>query len=1179
MKFRAMFFRTTAMLLCLFLVGSAFVQLPVSAAADLNETEAPCFRWDIDFNKMASVEDNGGSDEYTLKASNDKFKLLPSPTDPSRAVMGIENYRGNFRVNDVGDTLDDCASFVVEADMYFASFPHGAKTTADDTTANQYPLSLITWVTSTPAVYRSFRVDEEGYLCTAPNDASRTNLQLPLAEWFTLRFLIDPTEGYYEVILITDEGEESFIYNFSTGVDVNNSFIRFFDGYYFFDAYVSRISVYSLTDSISIFREASADYYGYQVKPVTDGTFDIRFLSTLAPDSFTADGVSASYTGAGYELITLWSKNGKPRSESVTVSLSEAYRTILADGQPYAAPDGDYLVATALYGVDATRGRLEFVVRPYIVLPGGSVLYGTATVLCWDGETDGNGCPVLTESDQSSPYTLMPSDDTFVGFRKGVGTNKTDESSPNGDENVMYIKDMPGTDYYRASYVKFSLTDVGMTRAENAARIYLRLYCGASPTETEMTEEELAAGGAFVNLYGTTADWDEDTLDSTNYQDVTVLETVSEEEIFAKGEWLIVDVTDYVKFHAADGAVSFMLDKGTAKSMTTTPSFRTKEYLYYEPQLVVYPTMYNHEVMLNKSNNEGYEPWSYARAIVDKWMNESYDNAYGEGPLDYSLTDVDRSSPNGAYTIASPFRFNRMSNGVQTQIYLRSVESLAQKAGYSASATIQPTYSKYGGITNAGITGEATGFFHTEQIGGREFIIDPLGYPYFAVGMNTVELGATDAQKEAALNKYGSAEKFYQQVTDELLSLGINTVYGGDWEELLATDRITSVVNVSSISGYMSSLKLGDPTGAQKFLYNNTMNVFDPDFVTFSNNRYKETIGAYANNPRILGYTSDNEIPYESDMLYRYLTIDPFDTRNAFSYATAWTFLMARTGKSNPSVDDITDELLEEFKCFVYDRYYQVITGALEYAGAKQMYLGNRINGENRTCKGYLRAASQYVDILTVNLYGGPQPPADTIEIMYRYAKKPILVTEFYAKAIDGVDLNGIPLMNQINAGWIVEDQEMRGAHYENYALRLLEARCCVGWTWYRFRDNDQRVYADAAGNLYVDYEISNGAILSFIKVGKLNADGSYAIDEDLLGMIASVDLMKTGDPYRQFVTDIAESQLTVIHKGEHGGDQSNNGSNKGLYDNRMNIYDPLADAYLRVKDHIMGLVRYFDEK
>ena len=78
MKFRAMFFRTTAMLLCLFLVGSAFVQLPVSAAADLNETEAPCFRWDIDFNKMASVEDNGGSDEYTLKASNDKFKLLPS---------------------------------------------------------------------------------------------------------------------------------------------------------------------------------------------------------------------------------------------------------------------------------------------------------------------------------------------------------------------------------------------------------------------------------------------------------------------------------------------------------------------------------------------------------------------------------------------------------------------------------------------------------------------------------------------------------------------------------------------------------------------------------------------------------------------------------------------------------------------------------------------------------------------------------------------------------------------------------------------------------------------------------------------------------------------------------------------------------------------------------------------
>ena len=52
---------------------------------------------------------------------------------------------------------------------------------------------------------------------------------------------------------------------------------------------------------------------------------------------------------------------------------------------------------------------------------------------------------------------------------------------------------------------------------------------------------------------------------------------------------------------------------------------------------------------------------------------------------------------------------------------------------------------------------------------------------------------------------------------------------------------------------------------------------------------------------------------------------------------------------------------------------------------------------------------------------------------------------------------------------------------------------------------------------------------------------------------------------------------IAVLVKGEYGGDNSNNGSNKGIYDNDMNLYQPLADAYARVDKHIMGLVNYFD--
>ena len=548
-----------------------------------------------------------------------------------------------------------------------------------------------------------------------------------------------------------------------------------------------------------------------------------------------------------------------------------------------------------------------------------------------------------------------------------------------------------------------------------------------------------------------------------------------------------------------------------------------------------------------------------------------------DGYSTFNLTEVDNTKATGAYITPIQWRAGRMGNQVNYKIYIRSIESLADKEGYNAASTEAPVYDEYGGITNAGFRGNATGYFHTEIIGGRTYIIDPLGNPYFAVGMNTVERGATDNQKNASVQKYGSEDAFYEGVTADFNRLGINTVWGGDWTEMIEESRVNTVSGFSCASGYMSTLRLTNSNSSVKFKHNNTMNVFDPDFISYCYNKVKTVTAGYTDDPRILGWTSDNEISAQDTMLYDYLTVDATAPENAFSYAAAWTFLKVRTGKANPTTDDITTALAEEFKAFVYDRYFRVVTGAMDEAGVKQMYLGNRIHSENRTSEGYLRAASQYVDILTVNLYGGPEPPVDTIEYMYQYSGKPIIVTEFYAKAADAVDMNGIPLMNQNNAGWIVETQEDRAAHYENYVMLLLESRCCVGWTWYRFRDNDQRVYCDAARNLYVDHDVTSGAISSYVKIGTLDEDGSFNLDPSYLAVKDNVDLSVEGDPYAEFVANIKADQLTVVYKGETGGDNSNNGSNKGLYDNHMNIYEPLAEAYERVDKHIMGLVNYFD--
>ena len=1384
MNNKSSLFRTVTALLSLLMIVSCFVALP-AAASDLNEdvTQLENFSWMVDFSTMSSLTDNKGSKDYTLTATS-AFKLATSPTDSTKKVMKVTNSTGNYRVMDTNDALVDYTSFTIEAEFYFEQLPTGTKGNDGVTTANEYPVSLLTWVTTSPSQFRSVRLDADGYICTSANATSRTALQIPLKEWFTLRLCLEPSSGLYNCTMITKDGEQSFTSSFADGAGATGSFVRIFDGYYKYTAYVSYVSVTTSSKPATITKEDSADYYGYQAKAVKNNKFDIRLLASLSKESFAATRAIKSdrFIEAGFEVTAIWEEDSEIRSSTQRVATSTVYSSIVADGETYTLPNDDYIVPLVVKDVDATLSHVEFVVMPYTILINGEKLYGDRMVLTWEGKLDSQKRPVFTATENTSLYTLQPSDDTFVGFQKSVGTAGRDESTPNGNMNELYIKNQKGesaTD--RMAYMKFTFSDAGIDRLENATQIYLRMYCGASPTEKELTAEEIAAGGASIAIYGTTTNWDEDTLDSTNYKNVEVVDVVTPGEVFTKLEWITIDVTDYVKEHYQDGAISFMIEKVGESGMSTTPYFRSKEHLHYEPHLVVYPTLYNHQTTLDKINNVGYEPWSYAQMLVDEWVNEGYKNAYTAGDIQwhvdfgelngnkvnnnlgkpytlssvtapklttsptnenetvlgwnntsgqYSVIDTnnllanyktfsveadfyfeqfpyggktttdattaatyslnlmrwmptsgvtdtgirindrgelctttnaatsgtgvyvplrewfnirldvdcnagamtvyldneqvcvikksslktvnaskvyildgyfkytaylkdvrvyngsftvydinypDLSTPTGAYTIYTPYRYNRMVNSVQTQVYLRSIETLSKNAGYNAAAAVTPKYDQYGGVTNAGFKGNVTGYFHTESIGGRTFIIDPLGYPYFAVGMNTVEVGATATQKAVTLEKYGSAENFYDEISDTFRDIGINTAWGGDWQGLIETDQLGVIVGIPGISRYMSHLKLTDPIGAQKFIYNDTMNVFDPDFESFLNTQVKATIGAYATDPRILGYTSDNEISAQQTLLYDYLTIDPSDPRNAFSYATAWTFLIARTGKANPSVYDVTPALSDEFKCFVYDRYYQVVTGALEYAGAKQMYLGNRIHSYNRDSEGYLRAASQYVDVLTVNLYGGPQPPLDIIQQMYRYSGRPFIVTEFYAKAIKTTDMNGIPLMNQRNAGWIVESQEVRGIHYENYVLMLLESHCCVGWTWYRFRDNDQRVYKDSNGNIYVDYDIAEGDVTSFIKVGTLNADGTYNLDQSMFDMIEKIDLSVAGDPFKPYVSNITIDKLEIIYSGEHGGDESNNGSNKGLFDNHMNIYQPLADAFARVDKHIMNLVKYFD--
>ena len=555
-------------------------------------------------------------------------------------------------------------------------------------------------------------------------------------------------------------------------------------------------------------------------------------------------------------------------------------------------------------------------------------------------------------------------------------------------------------------------------------------------------------------------------------------------------------------------------------------------------------TRYNNKIALSTLKNEGCEPWAHAEALVDAWIAEGYPAAYEKTYETVDLEPVDITAPNGAYTIRTDWKSNTPTADWNRRIYARSMETLGDfKKGEPCEL------GKYGGAVNVGFRGTATGFFHPESLDGRTYLVDPEGYPFFAVGMNTVQLGATENQKRVSLEKYGSEDNFFRAICDEMRDVGINTVWVGNALPIADRGKQVAAISTGGISMYMKTLSLGVSTGGSAaFRHNNTMNVFDPDFERFMQTRVEETVTPHVDDPRILGWYSDNEIPAQVNMLECYLTIDPAEPVNAFSYAAAWSFMAARTGKEAPTVEDITPALSEEFKAFVYDRYFRVVTRALRAVDKNHIYMGCRIHAWNKTSEGYLRAAGQFVDVMTVNLYGGLEPSMDTIKCMLRFSGRPFLVTEFYAKAEGARDMNGYELRNQTNAGWIVKSQRDRAIHYENYILLMLECRGCVGWTWYRFRDNDQTVYADAEGNLYTVYDYKSRAIWAYYNV-------------------------KTGE----IVPAEEAPEMTVHYKGE--SDTSNLGSNKGIYDNFMNRYDEVMDTMKEVNGQLFHLVNYFDKK
>ncbi|WP_131479120.1 hypothetical protein [Flavobacterium sp. T16_6] len=348
---------------------------------------------------------------------------------------------------------------------------------------------------------------------------------------------------------------------------------------------------------------------------------------------------------------------------------------------------------------------------------------------------------------------------------------------------------------------------------------------------------------------------------------------------------------------------------------------------------------------------------------------------------------------------------------------------------------------------------EATGFFRTQKINERWWIIDPEGYPFIHKAVVAVSPGRSVNQQIAFDKKFGTTKNWAKKETQLLRNYGFNGV--GAWSNLdLLKKEENPLIYTLIISpmGMYHSEHLKKYGGSyktaswQNYRFDLAM-VFDKEFDAYIAKAIAP-LSKYKEDKYLLGYFTDNELPWYTDALDKHLTLLAKDEQG---YIAAKAWLDERKG-FNASISDVIQEDRMAFTAFYFETYMKKVTKALRKADPNHLYLGCRFNqdkGQELTNPEIFKVAGKYMDVISINHYRKWEPSQEILNNWGEWSGKPFMITEWYTKAED----SGLP--NNTGAGWLVKTQKDRGYFYQNFTLELLKNKNSVGWHWFKYMDND----------------------------------------------------------------------------------------------------------------------------
>ncbi len=337
---------------------------------------------------------------------------------------------------------------------------------------------------------------------------------------------------------------------------------------------------------------------------------------------------------------------------------------------------------------------------------------------------------------------------------------------------------------------------------------------------------------------------------------------------------------------------------------------------------------------------------------------------------------------------------------------------------------------------------KASGYFKTEKVNGRSWVIDPLGNYFYNVAINGVRLGKSPDNEKAFSTKFGNNQLWIAESKKIFDRVGFNTT--GSWSDVetivqynkLNVQPIVYCTQLSLLGTYVQNQKKKNSVKESSVL----AYVFDPGFKLWCDTK-NEVLQKSSNDPNLFGHFSDNELPFQDNLILDFLAIN--NPQNpAYSTVVKWI------AENKIDTTKISKEQKEAFSGYVSQVYYQTVSSSIKKYDPNHLFIGSRLHSSAKNNPFLLNAAEMYCDIISINYYGNWELSSKHNE-QWAALKKPFIITEFYTKGVDS------KMDNITGAGWLVKTQDERGIHYQNFCLNLLQNANCVGWHWFRYQDND----------------------------------------------------------------------------------------------------------------------------